>query len=374
MKAIRSAMLVAAAATLLVAAAAPPTAADSSRRLVSRGNGLLRKGDADGAIEQYERASVDAPESPVVGFNIGAALFRKGEFASARERFVEAAEKTRELDLEAAAWYNAGNCAFREGQRMLDGDLGQALERFQESVRFYAAALEKDGTLEDAAWNLELARLSVKDVLDRIERQREEMKAGQEALREVADSLVALAERQRGETAASDSLALSPDTSDANWRQGVEAGARAQRSIGEGVDRAAKRLGELFPGEVPAQIGEALSHLDSALVDGTAAAGDLDAADPGAAAGEQRDALIQLMKAIQALAGDGSGGENGGDRKGNGQEEDGQGRQPPPQQEQQAREGQARDETARGIIDEEKESRKERRRSAGGYRSVDRDW
>ncbi|HEM46374.1 MAG TPA: tetratricopeptide repeat protein, partial [Alphaproteobacteria bacterium] len=194
-------------AVAVFAAAAGPAGAESARSLVAGGNGRLRAGDVEGAIEQYERASVEAPESPIIDFNIGAALYRKGEFSAARERFVTAAEKTRELDLEARAWYNAGNCAFREGQRMLDGDLEQALEGFRESARFYTTALERNPDDEDAAWNLELARLHIKDVLDRIQKRQEETAGAREEMKEIADSLAALIERERAAVEKSDSLA-----------------------------------------------------------------------------------------------------------------------------------------------------------------------
>ena len=47
--------------------------AESPRSLVRKGNRSLEKGEIEKAIEYYERASVDAPESPVVAIDRGLA-------------------------------------------------------------------------------------------------------------------------------------------------------------------------------------------------------------------------------------------------------------------------------------------------------------
>jgi len=161
---------------LLFSAAFSDLAADTPGKLVSKGNDSFRKGDYKSAVEYYEKASVKKPESPVILFNRGDVFYKKGDFKEASEYFKKAANKTRELALEAKAWYNMGNCAFREGQRQTDSDLKKALEHYEESVRLYGTTLERDSTLTDAALNLEVARLVIKDLLDRIKQQEEQQK------------------------------------------------------------------------------------------------------------------------------------------------------------------------------------------------------
>ncbi|HSG29360.1 MAG TPA: tetratricopeptide repeat protein, partial [Candidatus Krumholzibacterium sp.] len=180
--AVKASMIVVLASALLLSAA-PSADAESPEGLVKKGNSDFMAGEYEKALELYERASVKSPESAVIAFNLGDVYYRMDDFAKAREKFQEAAMKTRELPLEARAWYNIGNCAFSEGARQLDSDLEKALGLYRESVGFYQTALEKDPELSDAAHNMEIARLMIKDLLDRIQKQKEEMDKMREKLK-----------------------------------------------------------------------------------------------------------------------------------------------------------------------------------------------
>lgn len=160
-------------AAVAAIALAGPAFAESPGRLVSKGNRQYGKKAFGEALELYDKASVKAPESPIVAFNKGAALYKQGDYEKAAEQFKEAASKTKSLPFEAKAWYNLGNVAFKEGERQEDSDLQKALASLQESVKHYSTALEKDPKLEEAAQNLEIARLKIKDLLDKIKNQQQ---------------------------------------------------------------------------------------------------------------------------------------------------------------------------------------------------------
>jgi Ca-activated chloride channel family protein len=148
--------------------------AESPGRLVSKGNKQYDKKDFAKALELYDRASVKAPESAIVAFNRGDAFYKKGDLEKAREQFQQAASKTKNLPFESKAWYNLGNCAFEEGKRQEDSDLQKALEKLQESVKHYGTSLVKDPGNKLAAENLEIARLKIKDLLDKQEKQQQQ--------------------------------------------------------------------------------------------------------------------------------------------------------------------------------------------------------
>ncbi len=148
--------------------------AQSPGRLVSKGNKQYEKKDFAKALELYDRASVKAPENAIVAFNRGDAFFKKGDLEKAREQFQQAASKTKSLPFESKAWYNLGNCAFEEGKRQEDSDLQKALESLQQSVKHYGTALEKDPANKLAAENLEIARLKIKDLLDKMQKQQQQ--------------------------------------------------------------------------------------------------------------------------------------------------------------------------------------------------------
>ena len=347
-------------------------AAESPGRLVSKGNKSYRAQDYDKATEYYEKASVEAPESPIIYFNIGAVLYRTEEYQRARERFEEAALASRDLSLEGKAWYNIGNCAFKQGERQLDDDLEKALEFYEESVRFYMTALEKDPGLEDAAHNLEVARLVIKDLLDRIKEQQEMMKEQQERMKEVVDSLLALIEREEKAIGSSGDLAADQMRKPEGWKKRLGKVTEDQDGIRGGTEAVQQKLGELFPAETPEPVAAAQSHLDTSLVDQADALASLSAENPNQAVPGQERALAQMKKALEKLT-------EGGDQP----QQDQQGeqnqqpdqQQPQQQQEQQAQQDQKpKDETAQAILDEEKENKKKRQRASGGYRAVDKDW
>lgn len=341
--------------------------ADSAGKLVSKGNREYDGDNYEKAAVYYEKASVKLPESPIIAFNLGNVLYRKDDFSGAREYFEDAALKTRDISFEAGAWYNMGNCAFGEAGRQADSDMEKALEFYKESVSFYATALEKDPGLTDAAHNMEITRLYIKDLLDRIKKQQEQMKEMQEKMKEVVDSLSAATGRQQG--ALDKSLEL-----DGGEGQGqMDRLAGDQEEIGESTGSVRDRLRELFPGEQPEPVRQASSHLDSAIVNQDDAVDGLSAKEPDSAAVDQEKALSQMKKALEILTQGDNQDQNGQEEKQDRQGEQEQKEQQPPEQQQ--KQEQAGSETARGILEEEKENRKKRKQQvAGGYKKVDKDW
>lgn len=346
--------------------------AQSPGRLVSRGNGSFERGNYDRAVEYYQKASVKAPESPVISFNMGDAYFRMEDFGKAREYFEEAALRTKDLSLEARAWYNLGNTAFREAERQLDSDLEKALKLYEESVNYYETALEKDPELYDAAHNIEITRLIIKDLLDRIKKQQEAMQEQQERLKEIVDSLLALAEREGDALNESTGLSQAGENRGIDWARRLRDLENEQAGISDGTREAQGKLDTLFAAQRPPQAERAMSHLDSSLVNQGGAVRDLTKKDPTAAAGQQQKALEQMKKAIEQL----TKGEEQQQEGGRDQQQAQQEQQEPADQDQQQQERQEpRNETARAILDEEKENRKKRRAQASsGYRPVEKDW
>lgn len=366
-------MMFFACAVLALCAPFTPVLADSPAKLIDRGNRSYTGEEYDTAIEYYEKASVGAPESPIIAFNTGNAYYRKEEYATARERYRDAALKAKDLSLEAKAWYNTGNCAFREGERQVDGDMEKALEFFQESVQLYTTALEKDPELGEAKHNIEVARLIIKDLLDRIQKQQEQMQQQQQRLEAVVDSLRALIRRQEEAAAASAGLDRSNEKDSKSWAADLGKVQQQQEGIADGTTAVQDSLHVFFPDTIPVPVEKALSHLDSSLVDQNGALERLAERSPGRAVDDQEASVDQLEKALDALTEDQDGSEGQQPPQEGTQQQQQQQEQ---QQEQPQEEGQQekRNETAQGILDEEKENREKRQGAAQSYRAVDRDW
>ncbi|MDZ7859122.1 MAG: tetratricopeptide repeat protein [Candidatus Krumholzibacteriota bacterium] len=363
---------------LVISTAFSELTADTSGDLVSKGNDSFRQGDYKSAAEYYQKASVKKPESPVILFNIGAALYKEGNFKEAGEYFKKAAGKTRELNLESRAWYNMGNCSFREGRRQTDSDLEKALEHYKESVRLYGTALEKDSTVTDAALNMEVARIVIKDLLDRIKEQEEKKKKQQKKMREIVDSLVSLAGRQDKALQRDRELASEKSKGVSGWKERVGNLEKKQKSIKEGTAGVNDKLKEMFDKKPPSSVKQALSHIDSSLAGQKDAAERLSAFEPENASGGQKVSSEQLKKAIAELTDNQDENQQKKEQQGKGDKQNKKNdKQKKPQQKKQKEKEPAKkeNETAKDILSEEKESREKRKRQSGsGYRDVDKDW
>lgn len=201
------------------------TRAESGRSLVNSGNELYTAGELDKALEAYEKALSEQPDAAEILFNKGNVLFRKGEFDKAREAYQAAALRTKEPGLEASAHYNLGNAVFEEGRKLLESDPRKALTQWGESVRHFQDALRVDPNLRDAAQNLEMVRISMKDLADRLKKAAEAAREQQKRREELQKKLEDVVREQESELA-----------------QNEELQKKAEQRPGESVDGEAQKL------------------------------------------------------------------------------------------------------------------------------------
>ncbi|MFC1493770.1 tetratricopeptide repeat protein [Thermodesulfobacteriota bacterium] len=157
--------------------------ADSAAALVDSGNKSWIAGDYEDALKKYNEATVDDPESPYIYFNKGTALYKKGNYNDAVYAFEKAALKSKDPHMESKSRFNLGNCAFREAERQMDSDLKKSLEYCEKSIKHFHDALKLDPGLNEAAENIEVVRLVMKNILDEIKKQEQEAKKNKEALK-----------------------------------------------------------------------------------------------------------------------------------------------------------------------------------------------
>jgi Ca-activated chloride channel family protein len=80
------------------------------------------------------------------------------------------------MALVAKAKYNLGNCFFQRGSKQRDSDLQKALDDMKTSIDYWRQVLDLDPKNEKAARNIEVARLTIKDLLDQLKKQQEQQK------------------------------------------------------------------------------------------------------------------------------------------------------------------------------------------------------
>jgi len=369
--------LIGLAALIFQVAVSSPVLAGSAGDLVKKGNQSFRNGEYRKAIEFYDKASVEQPESPVIFFNRGDALYREGEFSKAADEFMKTANGTKELPLEARAWYNMGNCSMMLGRRQSDSDMKKALDHYRSSVSRYQTSLKKDSTLHDAAVNMEIARVLIKDLLDKMKKQEEMKRKQQEKIREIVDSLVSIANRQDQALKQSGIAAEKKRKNETGWKRKAGEAGEKQKYIEEKTEDVKKKMKDIPGSEKAQSVRQAISQVDSSLTSQRKAAENLSRLTPEQAGGHQKESLEHIGKAIAAL----TQGNNQGDQKQ--EQKDGQNKE---QQQRTGREKQQqspgedrkkRNETARQILAEEKadrEKRRKMRKRSSGYTPVEKDW
>ncbi len=122
----------------------------AGRRQVAEGNKYFAEGKFDEANNKYRDAEVANPESPIVQFNIGDALYKKRKYEEALQAYQKALQKSGDLQLQAQSYYNFGNTLYR-------------LNKWPESILAYQQALKLDPNDKEAKYNLEYVRTKIKE-------------------------------------------------------------------------------------------------------------------------------------------------------------------------------------------------------------------
>ena len=163
-----------AAVWLAACLAAGAAGADMAKSMVESGNRLYAEGSYVEAVGEYDRAITAAPEAAEPKFNKANAYYRLDDYAGAADLFRQAAAETKDMDLVARAKYNLGNCHFQTGSRQRDSDLEKALKQFESAIASWRQVLEIEPENEKAARNIEVARLTIKDIIDQLKKQQQE--------------------------------------------------------------------------------------------------------------------------------------------------------------------------------------------------------
>ena len=137
----RAALAAFAAFVTLGVAGAAELRGQAGRGETREGNRLYEEGRFAEAHEKYLEALLEAPDSPIIRFNDGNALYQGENYESALESFRTAVESG-DPQLAAAAWYNLGNTLYRQGA------LPESLEAFKQALRADPADIDAKHNLE----------------------------------------------------------------------------------------------------------------------------------------------------------------------------------------------------------------------------------
>jgi Ca-activated chloride channel homolog len=143
-----------------------PVARGDYRALNEKGNKALAEDKADEALKNYKDAEVEKPKQPVLDYNIGSALYKQNKYPEAAQRYTRALN-TDDPKFQADAYYNSGNALFRAQQ-------------YAEAINAYKKSLEINADDGDAKYNLELARVKLKEQAQTQDKQQQKQRNKQD--------------------------------------------------------------------------------------------------------------------------------------------------------------------------------------------------
>jgi len=138
------------------------------------GSRLFDKGQYDEAMTKYTEVLIDMPNSPHLHFNIGNAAYKKDDYEEAFKSYSKAASLAGDILLESKAYYNLGNCKYRQGKLKENTNLGEAISLYRETLEYYKQALDKNPEDTKAKYNHEFVERKIKELLDKQQQQQQQ--------------------------------------------------------------------------------------------------------------------------------------------------------------------------------------------------------
>ncbi len=133
----------------------PSAQAASKASEVKEGNKLYGKQDFDKALEKYNSALAKDPNSDIINFNAGTALYKKGDYKTALSHF-QTSLLSEDPKIQAKSHYNLGNIFYKLGIPYEKKQPQLAKESLQQALDHYKKASTLDPEDEDAKANAKL--------------------------------------------------------------------------------------------------------------------------------------------------------------------------------------------------------------------------
>jgi len=147
--------------------------AGSAQVSTGQGNRLYEQGKFNEAIKQYDQAIIDSPQVLEPKFNKANSHYRLDDIEQAMNLYRQVAANSKDMKLVTKAKYNLGNCFFQQGSKQRDSNLQKAIEEMETAIGHWRGVLDIDPENQKAAKNIEVARLTIKDILDQIKNQQD---------------------------------------------------------------------------------------------------------------------------------------------------------------------------------------------------------
>ncbi len=363
--------------------------ADSARALVEQGNSLYSQGNFNKAIEKYDAALIDEPQVLEPKFNKANSYYMLEDFSEAINLFRQVAAESKDMKLVAKAKYNLGNCFFQQGLKQKDSDLQKSVDDLQSSIANWRQTLEIEPENQNAAKNIEVARLTIKDIIDQINKQKQEQEKQAQQQQQMQEKLKELIEKQKSLSEQSQQTQEQLDKQQIDQQQASEdyqKQSQEQSQLQNDTEQTKQELEQQQDPNNPMsqQMQEAAKELEQAAENQKKAQQQLENSDGKGAKESQDKAAENLEKALEKLSqGNDQQKQPSGNPNQDQQEQEDQNKdqnqdqqnQPEQDQNQQAQEAAAPNATAQEILDKEQKDKEQRQMlQRPANQKVEKDW
>lgn len=131
------------------------------------------EGDYDLALQKLAEAELDRPGSQALAYNAGNAQYRKKKYDEAAAAYKKALHGD-DAGLAASAYYNLGNALFRKGEFAVQSGKQTGIDDYREAMAHYKKSLEIRPDNKDAKRNIEVVQQRIKELLERQEQEQQQ--------------------------------------------------------------------------------------------------------------------------------------------------------------------------------------------------------
>ena len=148
-------------------------------KITNEGNALYEEGKYQEAIEKYNEAKTLNPNSDIINYDIGAALYKKKDYDNSLKSSTTALA-TENVLIESNANYNIGSGKYRIGTSREIKNPEEAIKLFKESLKYYKRAIEINNDDLDAKFNYEFIKKKIEELENQENQQNQENQENQE--------------------------------------------------------------------------------------------------------------------------------------------------------------------------------------------------
>ena len=142
---------------------------------VNKANDLYKQGKYGDSVGLYQKALDQDDRSPVVKYDLGTALYKKGDYDKALE-YLEQAAQDKNVRIKPKAEYNLGNVLYKSGIQKENTNVNEAIKSLQEALGYYNQTTAIDPKDQDAVYNQDF----VKKEIERLKQKKQEQQQHQQ--------------------------------------------------------------------------------------------------------------------------------------------------------------------------------------------------